>query len=326
MTPKLDVPRELSYYSREANASNFNLVSPDIIREMSKLNPLRSCSQIALEWLFILGAIVVCHNYWNIILYIITIMWIGGRMHALGILMHDAVHYRIANRRRLNDVLGEVFLAWPLFVTLQAFRRVHLAHHRGLNTSEDPEWVRKQTPEWRFPKSKFVFILSLVADLLAISVPNRIIQLKRYKNKSRNRALFAVRMLYYIVIAFLIMYYGLGLIFVLYWIIPFTTWLNMVSRIRSISEHSVLGEADEDISHTRTTYLSIFEQIFMTPHNINYHIEHHLYPSVPYYRLPELHSILMKNPHYSSKAHITVTYAGLFRECISGYNQRNVSR
>ena len=27
----------------------------------------------------------------------------------------------------------------------------------------------------------------------------------------------------------------------------------------------------------------------MFPHKVNYHIEHHLYPSVPFYNLPECH-------------------------------------
>ena len=25
------------------------------------------------------------------------------------------------------------------------------------------------------------------------------------------------------------------------------------------------------------------------PHHVNYHVEHHLFPAVPHYRLPELH-------------------------------------
>jgi fatty acid desaturase len=31
------------------------------------------------------------------------------------------------------------------------------------------------------------------------------------------------------------------------------------------------------------------------PHHVNYHIEHHLYASVPHYHLPALHKELQKN-------------------------------
>jgi fatty acid desaturase len=30
------------------------------------------------------------------------------------------------------------------------------------------------------------------------------------------------------------------------------------------------------------------------PHQVNYHIEHHLYASVPCYRLPELHRAMLE--------------------------------
>jgi len=28
------------------------------------------------------------------------------------------------------------------------------------------------------------------------------------------------------------------------------------------------------------------------PHHVNYHVEHHLYPAVPHYRLKQLHRVL----------------------------------
>ena len=28
------------------------------------------------------------------------------------------------------------------------------------------------------------------------------------------------------------------------------------------------------------------------PHHVNYHLEHHLYPAVPHYHLPQLHRLL----------------------------------
>ena len=32
--------------------------------------------------------------------------------------------------------------------------------------------------------------------------------------------------------------------------------------------------------------------------NMNYHIEHHLYPSIPYYNLPQIHSLIKEKPDY----------------------------
>ena len=45
--------------------------------------------------------------------------------------------------------------------------------------------------------------------------------------------------------------------------------------------------------------------------NINYHLEHHLFPSVPGRNLGRLHRVLMEDPEYRSSAHITHSYFGL---------------
>ena len=60
----------------------------------------------------------------------------------------------------------------------------------------------------------------------------------------------------------------------------------------------------------------MLERIFVAPKNVNYHIEHHFFPSVPFYRLPELHAILMSKPGYREGAHVTRTYWGVLEESV----------
>jgi fatty acid desaturase len=102
--------------------------------------------------------------------------------------------------------------------------------------------------------------------------------------------------------------------FLLLWVVPILTWLKMVMRIRSIAEHFAIE--NDMYTPTRTTIPTLFERFFVAPRNINFHIEHHLYPSVPFFRLPKLHALLMKDPAYQSKAHVTCTYWGVLRECV----------
>jgi fatty acid desaturase len=60
----------------------------------------------------------------------------------------------------------------------------------------------------------------------------------------------------------------------------------------------------------------LLERIFVAPKNVNYHIENHFFPSVPFYRLPELHAILMSKPGYREGAHVTRTYWGVLEESV----------
>ncbi|MFT5014571.1 MAG: fatty acid desaturase, partial [Dinoroseobacter sp.] len=40
------------------------------------------------------------------------------------------------------------------------------------------------------------------------------------------------------------------------------------------------------------------ERLFIAPHRVNYHLEHHMLASVPIYRLQTLHRILMNKGYY----------------------------
>jgi fatty acid desaturase len=74
-----------------------------------------------------------------------------------------------------------------------------------------------------------------------------------------------------------------------------------------------------ELSSTRSVMPYFWERAFFAPHNVNYHLEHHLYPGVPFYNLPELHKALMQNPTYVARAHNTRGYTiGLVREAFSG--------
>lgn len=60
-----------------------------------------------------------------------------------------------------------------------------------------------------------------------------------------------------------------------------------------ITQHAGLQEDVLDHRlNTRTVYMNpVFRWLYS---NMNYHIEHHIFPGVPYYRLPELHEEIME--------------------------------
>ena len=66
---------------------------------------------------------------------------------------------------------------------------------------------------------------------------------------------------------------------------------------------------------TRTTIPTRLESLFILPRNIGYHIEHHWYPSVPFYRLPELHDRLLQVPGYRLSANIKRSVFHSLAEC-----------
>ena len=51
----------------------------------------------------------------------------------------------------------------------------------------------------------------------------------------------------------------------------------------------VVGELNSTFSASRTNFAPWWLQWWIFPHNVNYHAEYHLYPSIPFYNLPECH-------------------------------------
>jgi fatty acid desaturase len=296
-----------------------------VIREFSGIDPLKSTVAIAAEWVGIILAVILYQRFLHPIFLPLVIMWIGARQHALAILMHEGTHYVLFKNRRLNEVVSELFLAWPLFITNQTYRGGHFAHHRHVNTEKDPDLLRKQrsASEWQFPKSWDALLALLAKDVIGLHTHQLISDFDdmwdqkaaQKKGKEGVNFYFVARMLYYVLILGAVTYFRLWPTFLLLWVVPILTWLKMVMRIRSIAEHFAI-ENEHVYTPTRTTLPSLFERFFVAPRNINFHIEHHLYPSVPFFRLPQLHAMLMRDATFRSKAHVTSTYWGVLRECV----------
>ena len=295
-----------------------NPLSPDVLRDLSRLNPWRSTGQIVFEWTAIIGAVILCEQYWHPVLYLLTVIWIGARQHALGILMHDGSHARILRAKGWNDAISEVFLSWPIFVTMRGYRKSHIPHHRYLDTDRDPDWVAKKTPEWEFPKSRLSLALMLLKDLSGLNAFRLLTDLAQLGDpggvKGSGHGFRMGRLSFYILMAGIIGFFGLWQVFLLFWLVPLLTWFKVITHLRSIAEHFAL-EYDSFYTLSRTTYLTLFERFLIAPNHINYHVEHHLYPGVPFYRLPKLHRLLMEHAEFRKKAHTSYTYLGVLQEC-----------
>ena len=93
------------------------------------------------------------------------------------------------------------------------------------------------------------------------------------------------------------------------------TWLQLILRLRSIAEHFGIEHDDREYTGARTTYPNLFDRLFLVSKNVWYHLDHHLYPSVPFFNLPKLHEELNKIPAFKEQAHITHGYLGVLKEC-----------
>jgi fatty acid desaturase len=81
----------------------------------------------------------------------------------------------------------------------------------------------------------------------------------------------------------------------MYLISPFV--FTSVAKILALSQHYGMDIDIKDIDKT-TRSISLPRWLEFLYANMNYHIEHHVYPSVPYYNLSKVSAIINKNSDY----------------------------
>ncbi|MCB0597880.1 MAG: fatty acid desaturase family protein [Lewinellaceae bacterium] len=299
---------------------NLNL-DATTFKPLFQTNPMKHAAAMALNWAIILAAMYLCTRYFHPISYFLAVIVIGARMHALAILMHDATHYRFLKNRKWNDIITNVTTMYPLFTSLEQYRQNHLRHHKHLNTEHDPDWVSKLGVEaFQFPKTKKEFLWIVFSYLtLYRGVRDAIWFLKRFsapqKKQPAQAGNKALRLAFYIVLFTVLTVFGLWKYFALYWVAPYLSTFFMFQYVRSVAEHFGELEHDHALTSSRTVKANALERFFFAPHNVGYHLEHHLYPGVPFYNLPALHQLLMQEAEYKGKAHVTQGYwKGLMEE------------
>jgi fatty acid desaturase len=91
------------------------------------------------------------------------------------------------------------------------------------------------------------------------------------------------------------------------WMLPMFVVLPLMLRLRALAEHFALPR-NQVLAGTRTVQPPWWERFLIAPHNISLHIEHHLFPYVPWFRLPELHNRLMQVDVYRANARVNGGY------------------
>ncbi len=302
----------------------FNLsIDAKTLKPLFSIQSYRHTIDMIVNWVIIFAVMYLCREYFHFhpLFYIFSVITIGARMHALAILMHDASHFRYLKNRKWNDVITNLFTMYPLFTSIEKYRQNHMRHHRHLNTEDDPDWVAKLGKrEFRFPKTKREFLTTVFSYLVLYQGINDAIWfLRRFSSSGEKqngeREKSTLRIVFFLVLFTVLTLFGLWKYYLLLWIIPYLSTFFMFQYIRSVAEHFGELAYDHELTHTRTVKATWLEKFFIAPHNVGYHLEHHLYPGVPYYNLPKLHRALMQDDNYNQKAHLTQGYVrGLLNE------------
>jgi len=222
----------------------------------------------------------------------------------LASLVHMSDHNALLPDPRANSVVGSL-AAFLMGYTRHGHRAVHQKHHLYLNTPDDPDKI------WGVPEDTARSVFARwVGDLLFSSAIRRLLQYAqprrwRYREPATgslvSRAFHAVRLqlpVFPIQLGLLAWYHWMAgwQYYLLLYALPILTLYPAIIRLRSMVEHSFepgyRPESPEQCFVIRSTQANVFERFVIAPLNGEYHLEHHLLPTVPYYNLPVARSMI----------------------------------
>lgn len=185
----------------------------------------------------------------------------------LFIIVHDAIHGSVFPKsRRLNNWVGSLAITLYGFLPYQKLCLNHWKHHRSPGQPDDPDFhdgVHQSFFGWYF---KFMT--------------------KEYVDTELRQKLF-----WYMTIAFFTLRFGLhvsGLNVFLFWLVPLVLSSLQLFFFGTYLPHRSSDIDSQDRHHAVSSHYPLLLSFF-TCYHFGYHWEHHEYPDIAWYNLPQVH-------------------------------------
>jgi len=279
------------------------------VQDLLRTNNWRAWLSIGLDWGLVFGSMAMVAAWPNFLTVLLAVLVIGARQLGFAVLMHEAAHNTLFKNRKLNDWVGNWLCAFPIWTDLHPYRSYHLQHHAKNWTADDPDLnlavkhpvtaASMRRKLWRdlsgqvgWKRVKAV----LRRDLSGTGFSKRRQDTGVTFGKTAAAGASGWENLRGVVITnaallFLLTAVGQPALYLL-WVVAWFTTNSLVTRLRAIAEHNMVPDRGDELRNTRTMLARWWERLLIAPNRVNYHLEHHLLMTVPFYNLPRMHKLL----------------------------------
>lgn len=270
------------------------------LRRLSVLNPRIPVRDTLVHWAWIVASWAAVAWMPNPFIVILAVLVVGVNFYGLYIIGHDGLHRRLFNSANMNDLWNDMLVVGSFGAITRMNRGNHMLHHRVTCLPNDPDRHKyvHDDKELVFP---FIFFLSGLSTLFK-SLENVFVKRgqrpdspaapgERYTTRDLS-ILFGWQIALIVGLTLAIGWWA----YIVLWLIPAYVFGYRADLTRVFCEHAMLtSDINADASMRLVSYTSNpIERMFFAPHNMNYHMAHHLWPSIPYYRLPEADKLIQQ--------------------------------
>jgi fatty acid desaturase len=277
----------------------------EVVQQLTARSAWRATAAVLHDFAVLAIAVSLGVYYWpNPLVLLVCIFVIGTRQHALFVIAHDAAHYLLYENRLLNDAVGRT-CAMLQGLSMCTYRVIHRMHHNNLYGELDPDTAL----HGGYPRGKGYLVRKLLKDLAGFTawktyayflyaapglntrtnVALRPLDDTSSKLKNEARTDRNMVIAFHVALLAVMAWSGYLVQYLVLWVLPLVTVVQAILRLRAIAEHGATTDFSSPLTAARTNLAARWLEWLIFPHQVNYHIEHHLYASVPHYNLPALH-------------------------------------
>lgn len=207
----------------------------------------------------------------------VTILVSATAIFVLFTVLHDAAHYSVSTHRWVNVAFGRVAMLFvsPL-VSFKSFAFIHIEHHRNTNDGEhDPDHFVSASPRWQLP------VRFPLMDVPYLSFLGRNIRRRPRAEVLETALLMATAVAVIITCAVTGQLWTLAVLY----LIPERVAMFVLAWWFDWLPHHDLEDTQQQ-NRYRATRNRVGSEWVLTPLLLsqNYHLVHHLHPSVPFHR------------------------------------------
>jgi fatty acid desaturase len=239
----------------------------------------------------------------------------GVSLTTLSVLCHEASH-NLFTRRSSRDAWLGALCGFPILFSSAGYRVMHRYHHKYLRTKLDPDDPENITNHPRLMPFLFIVMMLLGVYLYIVTVP-----LNALRHGNGHQRVTIIAELAAMISATVAAWTFIPTPYMLEgWLYPLLIGAQL-TNLRGLTEHVLVSRGNE-FGDARTITTNRWLASMMC--NINYHLEHHLFPGMPWYNLPKVHKAL-SGMYERTGASVYPTYRSFYKDFFMAMRQEYVS-
>ena len=282
------VPAALPVAHETAEVRSDGRPTPALREELRRIASLRNAGSVVA--LYVQTGVLI----WMSVRYVwtlpLTFLLMGRAFAQFASLMHEAAHRLLFADKGTNDWIGRWVLGFPAFTSTDAYRRVHMAHHRDEFGPDEPDMALYAG----YPIGPASFRRKLIRDATGqtgLKLMRQLLGNIRSRDRRSRRTVWKILAVQAVLLAAAIAS-GHWWLYPVLWLAPYLTVWRVINRLRSIAEHGGMQRSKDRRQTTHSVRQHLLARFLLVPYHIGWHLAHHVDSGVPFRNLPRFHRAL----------------------------------